>query len=76
MTIFRFGTCYIYLLFFFVHYCMDIRMQLNRASSSSSLSSNDSGTPIDVEGPIDESNGLGYYNNNFQVSKEYTIIYL
>lgn len=42
-------------------------VQLSRASSSSSLSSNDSGTPIDVEGPLDESNGLGYYNSNFQV---------
>ncbi|KAL4092197.1 hypothetical protein QTP88_026738 [Uroleucon formosanum] len=42
------------------------KVELSRASSSSSLSSNDSGTPIDVEGPLDESNGLGYYNSNFQ----------
>lgn len=41
--------------------------QLSRASSNSSLSSNDSGTPIDIEGPIDESHGLGYHNSNFQV---------
>lgn len=42
------------------------KVELSRASSSSSLSSNDSGTPIDVEGPLDESSGLGYYNSNFQ----------
>jgi len=42
------------------------KVELNRASSSSSLSSNDSGTPIDIEGPLDESNEFGYYNNNFQ----------
>ncbi|XP_025424851.1 protein 4.1 homolog isoform X2 [Sipha flava] len=42
------------------------KVELNRASSSSSLSSNDSGTPIDIEGPLDESNNIGYYNSNFQ----------
>ncbi|VVC27853.1 Hypothetical protein CINCED_3A009709 [Cinara cedri] len=42
------------------------KVELSRASSSSSLSSNDSGTPIDFEGPLDEPNGLGYYNSNFQ----------
>lgn len=55
---------------FFIFVLLHEYVQLNRASSSSSLSSNDSGTPIDVEIPLDESNGLGYYNSNFQVLDE------
>lgn len=58
-------------MFYYIIFCFSILLhgciQLSRASSSSSLSSNDSGTPIDFDGPLDEPSELGYYNSNFQV---------
>lgn len=51
----------------FVFFLILHETQLSRSSSSSSLSSNDSGTPIDIEGPIEDPKGLGFYNNSFQV---------
>ncbi|KAK7578037.1 hypothetical protein V9T40_010242 [Parthenolecanium corni] len=50
----------------------DNNRSLSRHSSSSSLSSNDSGTPIDFD--EDQSQGLGFINGNFQQKGDAPIV--